>query len=272
VDEAGEPLPNASVRLVDVFNQGLGLEWSTKTDSDGRFNWRGAPTNELGLFIVTRELNQLVRLRASTNEHRIVLHSGSRDTNHVAGTVTDAATGKPIERFTVKVSHDTTSGRIAGTSRAVDGVEGKFELTTAKSEIAVGNYPFWMLLIEADGYDPLTTRQYEFEEGDQQLEFQLTPGGFVEGTLFTPEGEPAARCDVAVTTANDSARSWNPGQLLAGSDGALTKTDANGHFKIKRPVYALMIAAFHPSGWVAVPVPTNLPDTRLQLEPWACIE
>lgn len=275
IDEQGQAIPDADVRLPDLNNVGLGLEWNGKTDASGRVSWPGAPTNEVALFFSTSTgRQQLVRLTATTNEQDVVLPdvSDSPGTVSVSGTVSDKITGAPVDKFTVKVCHDRSYNAPRGTAKTAEGSHGQFQLQTSQSEVAVGNYAYWCLLIEADGYEPMATRSYEYYEGDQQLAVQLTPGGTIEGIVLTPNGEPAAAAQCAVPVDGDTVTSSQPGNLLAREKKALVKSDAQGHFKVSKPLNAKYLVIFHDSGWAVQSITESSQQKEIHLQPWARIE
>lgn len=273
VNQDGEPVPGANLDLDGADNEGLGLDWSGKTDGEGRFVWRGAPTNEVALSIKAAEYSsRIAHLRATTNELLVTLNDNhNNNAAYITGTVADATSGKPVEHFKVKVRHDRWTDWENG--RTVEGVQGGFNLTTAQSEVDVQTQPSWFLTIQADGYEPYMTRIYAFEEGDQTLDIKLQPGGTIEGLVRNPDGGPAVGCHVNVATVAERLLSSHPGEFSLFHDRhRAVQTDATGRFKFEKPLGATAVVAFDDTGWAIANVRTNSADMELELLPWGHIE
>jgi RNA polymerase sigma factor (sigma-70 family) len=271
VNEAGHSVPGASVGLVDYLNEGLGLSWSGKTDAEGRFVWRSAPTNEVVLSITTPEpAYRIVRLRPANTEHLITLRPGITDVVRVTGKVRDAESGEALGRFRVKISYCMSGDSPDPARRTVEGVNGEYDLRIANTEIPVGSAPAWVLVVEADGYDPVFSRLYEFEEGDQQLDFSLRRGGTIQGVVKTPEGEPAASARLAVAQEANAVLSSRPGELSAHDSGQ--QSDAEGRFRLSKPLKAHALVAFHDTGWAIIPLSSAAGPLEVRLLPWGRIE
>jgi RNA polymerase sigma factor (sigma-70 family) len=274
INEAGLPLASANVDYADYLNPGQCANWSAQTDSNGRFYWQGAPTNELALlFSAPGHANRVVRLRASTNESVITLHSGDNETVHITGDVTDADSGTPLDHFQVKVSHQMMSpGNIPRLpSQDFGGNNGDMNIELMRKDFPIGFDEAWIMTIEAEGYDAAVSRIYELEEGDQQLDFKLKPGGTVEGIVRTPAGEPAAGAQLAFAV-------YGSGSMLCSAPGRLARdmstnnTAANGQFKLKKPLLPRNLIIFHEAGWAVVPVTAGPQKADVTLSPWARIE
>ena len=127
------------------------------------------------------------------------------------------------------------------------------------------------MTVEAEGYDAAVSRIYKLEEGDQQLDFQLKRGGMVEGVVRTPAGEPAAGAQLAL---KDKAA----GSVLSDRPGgwsrqiSTNKSDANGRFKLKKPLLPQYLVIFHDAGWAVVPITAGPQKADVTLSPWARIE
>ncbi len=75
-----------------------GLDWEAETDADGRFVWFEAPASGDYLLNVTKAPFRPIVARmvsGGSEDLTLTLHRPQ----HLHGTVTDAETGRPIERF-----------------------------------------------------------------------------------------------------------------------------------------------------------------------------
>ena len=273
INQDGQPVSGANIDVSGLYNEGLGLIWDGKTDAQGSFEWRGAPTNEIALSISARDYpSRVVHLQATTNELLVTLNA-NRNNNaaYVTGTVADAASGKPVENFTVKVRHDRWSDWERGL--ITEGSHGGFSLSTSQSEVQVGTQPSWFLSIQAEGYEPYETRIYYYEEGDQAFDIKLQPGGSIEGLVRNPKGGPESGCQVNVATLSDKLLSSHAGEFsLYRNWHPPVQTDAAGHFKLEKPFGATAVVAFDNSGWAIANIRTNSPGMELKLLPWGQIQ
>jgi RNA polymerase sigma factor (sigma-70 family) len=182
INESGDPVPGVQVSVPEYLNDGLGLDWSAKTDARGSFAWAQAPTNEVALaLLVPNHVHQLVFVRAAEKEHVITLRPGKPDAVRVSGKVTDKESGAALDHFQVKISYGMSDLQPDRSKRSVDGHNGYFEVEIVRSEVAVGMSPAWVLLIEADGYESTFTRLHHFEEGDQDMTSHCKKAGRWKG-------------------------------------------------------------------------------------------
>ena len=274
VDEAGHPL-HAGIQLADYLNEGLGFEWKGETDADGKFIWRGAPTNELVFAMNSMDGAfdfRLLRLRATTNEQLIVVRSIG-GTVHIRGKVFDAETKKPVENFIVQISKEQH-----GEPRDVpeDQLElhgNAFEIKIPSSDFTPGWMPVWQVKIETKDYESTLSREFMFNEGDQELEFALKRGGKFLGTILTPDGMPAAKAQIETAAKDYGVEARENGRLgMYGYEKGSAHTDATGHFELKKITKATALVVYHESGWAIAPVVEGENKFDLKLQPWGRIE
>jgi RNA polymerase sigma factor (sigma-70 family) len=267
--ESGEPLPGAHVALVDYRNPGLGFEFATRTDAEGRFVWRGAPTNELVFFIAAPPASRrFVRLAVSEAEHIVELRADSGGTVHISGKVTDARTGKAVPEFEARLDMQQPS-RQAKPNRFSNG---HFTLALTPTDFSPGSEPDWSLVVEADGYELFTSRRHYLEEGDQQFEIQLQPMRKLEITIWTPEGSPAAQAQAAWVPLERSLFLNDP-MRLGTSGGEAVTADVEGRMRLPRVSGARKLAMVHESGWAIIDALESLqPGLNLHLREWGRIE
>ena len=99
VDSQGRALAGALI-TVSRWTGPQTLGWRTQTDAAGRFAWDAAPTGRVSLAASKEGYGAAEMTIEPTGKEAIfTLMSTSR--LRIRGTVTDAATGRPIEEFTV---------------------------------------------------------------------------------------------------------------------------------------------------------------------------
>lgn len=271
VDQTGQPMPEVKVSVTDIYNEGTAFEWKSQTDAEGRFNWRGAPTNEVALTFWWETTQRVVRLRALAQEAEIVFSKTSSERVRVTGRVTDATSGAAVGNFTVKVSHTTSGSGLPDEARRTHpGTNGTLDVTVAMEDIPVGMMPAWVLQIEAEGYDPVFTRTFSFEEGDQRLNFALQPGGDLEITVRDPDGGAVTRAELIVVQEGRAHVSPRPGHVSHGAFTSVAKPD--GSFKLAKPLKARAVVVFHDSGWAVLPLAVGQRKLDVSLAPWGRIE
>lgn len=99
VDSAGQPVPGTTVS-VGRYKECRVIPWRAATDADGRFTWPDGPVaGEVELQAYAPGFLRVINHKATSGDKdvSIVLHRPTR----VRGTVTDADTGAPIERFSL---------------------------------------------------------------------------------------------------------------------------------------------------------------------------
>ncbi len=97
VDSQGQPIPGAAVGSTNGLRNGH-FDWEAETDADGRFVWFEVPvTGTILLDVYKAPFVQALgrRVEPGSDEVTITLHRPQ----HLHGTVTDAETGRPIDRF-----------------------------------------------------------------------------------------------------------------------------------------------------------------------------
>jgi hypothetical protein len=270
INDSGQPQTGTDVRVADYLDEGLGFVWSGTTDAEGRFVWRGAPTNELEFAVGGVGGFKIVRMEASTNEHLITI-GNSKSAVDISAKVFDAETHAPIEKFTVSTCYTELGASGGDFARPVKGQAGAFGLKIPFSDFEPGQMPVWTLKVEADGYRPCLSRSFGFDEGDQDLEFALQRVVTLRGTVTTPEGNAATMATVSFVVSHHALFSSNPGQILQPYLPS-TITDKNGVFRIREPLDATGIGISHPAGWSIQSLPTNTSELVIQLQRWGRIE
>jgi protocatechuate 3,4-dioxygenase beta subunit len=138
---------------------------SVVADQDGRFVWNSAPSDEVVLDFNPpgnwTRINQ--PLTASEQEQTITLYPEL----DIRGTVTDEASGKPIDQFQIIVSIDWERDGGMIKDKRIPGQKGLYEY---KSKFS---YPATYIGIEAEGYKPALSRKFLPIEGKQQYDFKL---------------------------------------------------------------------------------------------------
>ena len=274
VDVHGRPVVGAAVLSNRNNFQGL-LDWETDTDSNGRFVWYDAPSTGAILLDVSKPTFGPVWARAvdpAAGEVTITL----RHTQHLHGSVTDAETGRPIERFTL--IHGSGSS-LPGTRPAWNRdpqytrtfTNGQFDLSGYFVLDEDGRHS---VLIEAEGYQPDDFVGFTGNAEDVAHDFKLRKATPFSGIVRSPDGRPLAGAEVALD---------DIGSSIHVSDGWLSrveypcpslsaKTDLNGRYSLPSRDGRAWIVVVHKVGF-ALRSPEQLAgSTDITVAPWGRIE
>lgn len=189
VDRDGQPVPGVML-TADTWRGYRSLSFHLSTDNEGRWRWDEAPDDDVQFnfgkpgFMYSR----LQPLGPAEREQTMTLDRPLT----VRGTVTDAYTGKSIERFTVLTAIDWRNNRPPDFRR-----DQAFPVTGGRYEVRFDQpYPRHVVRIEANGYFTEDSRGFKDNEGDQVHDFKLRPGGSLTGVARRPDGSPLAGAEV----------------------------------------------------------------------------
>jgi len=270
MDEQERPITNASVRASSGYMSRQRYDWGTRTDAAGRFTWPDAPKGPDNYSVSAEgfESARDISLVADGTEQIVKLkRAGTK--SRASGTVVDAKTRQPIERFEVWVERtERTSGGYLSSSgqRTADGRDGKFSVTVYPGTIS------YVVEIRADGYQP--ARGTNVADGPTQLDFALAKATPLSGVVVTPDGQPASGAVVMLNTDRVRATMRIGGHFQRSrNDGASeTASSADGTFVLQRRGNATAIVVSHPFGYAQIEA-AALPDApTLVLEKWGRIE
>ncbi len=175
VDPRGKPLFGARLRAYawPVDKSGYGsfhaIRFVGSTDAEGRLAWTSAPPDPVVFHVSKTDYmtNFGQVLTASPREQVIALHPRLV----IQGAVTDAETGKPIEKFRVKHGFMIRQGMpFRWDDQGTTASGGRYVYKIA--QLAA----LYKVRIEADGYEVAESREFEPGEGPQTFDFRLKRG------------------------------------------------------------------------------------------------
>lgn len=271
VDSAGKPIQGAHV-CPDTWQGYRIFEYRKYTDADGLVTWEG-PADPVDFDIFKG-----VELGQARDE--IIHPSGPDGEPHVVTLgqpltltlkVVDAATGEPVERFTV----------VTGIMHQLGGRAPYFMRREAK---VVANddgtwqhrfgfpYPYRVVRVEADGYAPATTDPIPQDAGAVERRLELTAAKPMAGTLVDATGEPIAYADVYLYLGSSGIQIKN-GKAQQVHDLTGMITDIDGRFSFPPQGEAFRIIALHDKGYADIDHDAwaASDDGRFALEPWATV-
>jgi len=271
VDAAGKPAPKAYVTLngwkgghslQSIFNPNHpkvpNPKIPGKADADGVYEWTWAPDDPVKLIITSEGFARAeLEIAGGALERTVTLKI-----DHVAGRVTDAATGELIPAFTVipvvVFSKDFLS---AERGRAKAGQDGRLSFAGHRTD-----YPL-RIRIEAMGYRTQDGQAFQLgDETARKQDFRLQPSAPVGGVVTDAAGKAVANAEVLLATPTEQ------GELMQDGDNHKLTTDAAGRFAFPDPGEACAVVVRSDVGIAQAEFPANQHDLgTLRLQPWASI-
>lgn len=301
VDQSGKPIPNVNI-AVDQWQNITFLDYTMHTNTNGDAVWPGAPSDEVQVNITKRGMGSVRDKPLTATTQPIVVTLGPR--TQVSGTVTDAATGEPIKDF------KTTIGIVWRNSQDVywmteqngpeygpkEGHDGQFNFDVGQQQV-FQQYPGYAIRVEAPGYLPVDSRRFDGDEGDIKLEFKMTRGTSIAGTLYAPDHKPLAGADIYLVVGGKSLQVQDGGKIQpwALQQVEANQTDAQGRFSFSPQSDAFAMICINDAGYARIDAPamnpvknqnpenpfeltdSSEPTTRpssydMTLQPWATVE
>ena len=274
VDSQGKPVAGALIESSRGFENGK-LDWQAESDAQGRFEWPEAPTSGEIFLSVQKTAFEYVEGRHFTTDQREITLTLHRPL-HLHGTVTDAATGQPVERF------DLIPGW--GPRRNGDRVEwlrtdlSIVHLSNGRLDVHGGLFPDQgfnrSIRIEAEGYLPDELIGFRDDAEDIAHDFKLRKAAPLSGIVRGPDGKPLAGAKVGLSGDDNHVRMENGrlGSNLVVGEATHTTTGPDGRYRFRPQEHPVAIVVEHDAGF-AVRTPRELAASAdVTVSPWSRIE
>ena len=246
-DEAQQPIEDVRVVLegnppdpsYDLF------EFSTKTDSAGRFEWRAAPNKPMPFYFGKTGYQQQRNVQLKPGEENEVTLLSARK---ILGQVVDADTDQPVTKFSAACGRSYSEDRIYASSSATKDFrndQGLFTLEVTEQEANA-------VQVTADGYADQVQMFSNTNGGDITLLFKLKTVPSLRGVVVTPDGSPVPGASVAIVDQAPGGRSvsYRRGKIQSsGSRAKIATTDAEGRFQISSPPEKGLVLAADGNGY-----------------------
>jgi protocatechuate 3,4-dioxygenase beta subunit len=271
VDARGRPVAGAVVISATELSF-AGLDWEAETNVDGQFVWYDAPVT--GTYILNVQKPPFRHLFAQmipggSEDFTITLHRLQR----VHGTVTDAETGRSIERFVlIRGSGPHRPGWppdwYRDSARSFSGSQ--FELTGDDIE----QNAYHSIRIEADGYEPAEFLRFHDSLEDVEHNFKLRKATLFTGTIHGSDGRPLAGVDVTLSGSGYDASVENgrlnprPGRNAA----PRIRTGPDGRYAFQPQGRRASVIAIHDAGFAVGSADDPAAASDLALAPWGRVE
>ena len=274
VDSQGKPVAGALIEATRGFENGK-LEWQVETDAQGRFEWPEAPTSGRDPPDAHKAAFEDVEARHFTTDQREITLTLHRPL-HLHGTVTDAATGRPVERF------DLIPGW--GPDRPGDRVEwlrndsSILHMSNGRLELKGGLFPDQGLnrsvRIEAEGYLPAELVGFRDDAEDISHDFKLRKAAPLSGIVRGPDGQPLAGAKVGLSGPENDLRILN-GRIQSNfvvGQATHTTTGPDGRYSFRPQENPVAIVVEHDAGFAVRTARELAASTDVTVSPWGRIE
>jgi RNA polymerase sigma factor (sigma-70 family) len=259
-DSQGRPLAGASI-VTSLWDPRQSLDGRYQTDATGRFVCDNAPSAAVELTAF-KEGYAAAYQKLEPSENTPVFKLAPASRLRIKGTVTDAATKEPIETFTVVPMVNGGDTLILDYAKAHHG--GRYSFADAT------NGQPYRIRIEAKGYLPATSPEYQHDGGEQIFDARLKKGPWVDGIVRGPNGLPLAGAQVIFATGRGISIFGGKGYQL--NYHAHMTTDVDGRFSFSPAEGNSRIVAIHDQGYAETFVQRWNAAHDLAIKPWGRIE
>ncbi len=267
-DRNKKPIEGASIYASRWKGERQRLHLEVKTDTNGDFEIKNAPVDEVLFDIFKQEYMALENypMQPDKDKYDIVL----RPQLTVYGTVIDALTGLPIDRFSVTSGLEYEDGRAPSWQRYSTHTftNGRYEMEFRQERFT------YRLRVDADGYQSAISGSIspdQISETRFACDFKLDKPSTIEGLVLSPDGIPLSDAEVVITThylsiqnAQISSRSLENNQLL--------NTDSEGKFRFEQPITRYFIVVLHEKGYAKIEQSDFIASPAITVTPWGGIE
>jgi beta-lactamase regulating signal transducer with metallopeptidase domain/thiol-disulfide isomerase/thioredoxin/uncharacterized GH25 family protein len=275
IDRLGKPIPGVHVQIGKwrgneaLYNHRhpnvLDTQIPYQSNETGLYQWTWAPDDVVTYdFWKEGYATRQAELIADGKEQTITLQAVLR----ITGKVTDAATGKPIDRFTALPVFE-----FSPASRHVD--------RRQNQEFTGGTYTIegnpnqtdatYRVRIEAEGYRTAMSDAFRIGAFKPTFDFRLERAPAVRGRVVSAQGKPVAGARVYLGTASqrlefqgEYEKDWSSNQKVL--------SDAQGAFSFPAQFERYAIVAIHDDGYTQVNHEPDQQPGELALRAWAKVE
>jgi hypothetical protein len=272
VDSENKPIEGALVTANRWRSYGS-IDWQSKTGPDGYFEWNNAPEDEV-LFNITKAGYMSIcdlPVVCDSNECTIEMYRALR----ISGKVVDAESDKPIDKFKLIYMVDWGSTPPLCPLCGEPDCQARpsvYPFTFGRYELSF-DHPAdqYRFRIEADGYIPAISRVFTSDEGNVVFDFELQKGTGPSGTVYLPDGRPAAEAQVILCTPSQGASIRN-GWIAEEIHTQFTEAGTDGRFSFPPQAETYLLAVLAEQEYAEVTAEQLQTDSNITIEPWGRVE
>lgn len=290
VNKQGQPVANANVWLNTFGNEPIKadpaqtvpiqVEFSPKTDQEGRVIWDSAPDADLTFDIQGAGYMRVSEFKVHPNgqEHIVTLPPALT----ISGTVRDAETGEAVPTFRIVTGwphfdpiRNKDSGHWSPLERFwLTFKDGKFQHRFEEYVLHRAMDPSYIFKFEAEGYAPFVSRTVRADEGAARFDVTLRKAKETTLTVQNPDGSAAANTDVGLVYPGAALRlSPNGFASVGGANAAAIRhTDSQGILVLQPDDAVQKLLAANRFGY-GERLAADLPgDVVIRLQKWGRVD
>jgi RNA polymerase sigma factor (sigma-70 family) len=180
---------------------------------------------------------------------------------HIRGSVTDATTGKPVDKFRILPGYGNGQVPVWEAGKAIAALKGSYEINLPPG------YRLRFVRIEAEGYLPVVSPGFTRDTPEQVFDARLQPGTGVAGIVRLPDGTPCAGADVVYGPWPDITNGQPPADPYA-----IVKTGPDGRFAFGAEKPWCPIVILDDRGFAERTVDQLAASREVTLQPWGRVE
>lgn len=248
IDDAGQGIAKATVIAIGVSNTQGTTRDQVVTNDKGEFCFENLTKGDYNVIATAkgyRSQPRNTRISTGTSNHQILLMRDAK----VCGMVIDAASGKPMPSFKVRMRIWTGEG--SPTSPLNDGEY--TEVNSGNGEFCIEGVPPSDFVVEAvaPGYAPTYSNHFTVNQSQpvNGVMIKLGRGGTISGRVVDAEGKPIARARVVTQDNNwidDEFQKVLGNQFPTNTTTVDVRTDEAGRFlctNLNPDVYQIVVTA-----------------------------
>jgi hypothetical protein len=270
-NESGDPLGGTRVGLSGNPGQAAydSLEFTTTTDSDGKFEWTSAPDEPTPFYFFHEGYESKRDFSLKPNEDNVVTLQRNRQ---LQGQVVDATNEQPVGKFSVRTGHKSAG---VGNESEVYGVVNRHEFTApdGRFTLDLGEEQDNAVAVSADGYADTVQSFPAAQDGIVQIVVRLKPSAALDGVVLKADGTPAAGVNVSIVKEGvGSSIQLSGGRLRSYGPSKLATTDSEGRFHIGSSPDDGQVVAVGDAGFARVPLSQVRSSGIITLSQWGRVE
>lgn len=280
-DASGAPLQGAKIRSYEWQELPRGQQivmryYETQTDDTGAFTLSGLPETgsmEFGIKLDGYFRREVLWSASAESESGITMYPSAP----LQGRVLDAATGKPVKKFSLDYGFS-EAAHVVATYNCHELVEVSDRNGVFSRDIgaSLNDVPgaIWVRVMSANHYPEFIDPVNVIEFGTKPLEIRLEPAQPLTGRVCSPDGNNLKGASVALALRNEIALIQGPALdlRLTRAPYNITTTGRSGRFSLFPSREPGVIVALHESGWAMRSLAEHNPEEPLRLSPWGHIE
>ena len=264
----GKPVPEARIVYEPSHfdYERNNLEWEGRSDENGRFEWASAPETEVEFYVSKEGYAQKRKAKAKAGEVDNVIRLTRSRT--ILGVVGDEQSQEALTEFYVLPAE----GDAEQLSSWSDSDRKEYSDPRGQFTLTIDDESHNVIKVGAPDHRPKLIVLPPSKDDFISLTILLEAAEDASGIVVDPNGQPVPGVEVALVAAQ-SFVTLSEGRLRSEGNGrGLTRTDAQGQFKLPLETRPMRMVAASAGGFADVDWVAFQQTKTLVLQPWGRIE